>query len=395
MVKFSKPKAKPYYTGTNHKTSVIECDVIDCDLEQETQNSAESMTKETQGKQKAKGKNASAIAWLHSLILVIVGSFITLSFWIGMQWAGFLSPFLGSERIKEEQALQIAEIAKSQAEETTKQLHHIIQELDTLKMAFSTFSSQSDNSFQRGGVSQEESKEVFSALEKKVSTLEENIQNLVAISQGIHEALLAGQGNTNDFAALKQQINTLREEIAARSNMKEGIDPAFLMAINALKNAVDRGKPYANELEIIQRFSPSVSGLDLLQETANTGLPSSAKLAADFSSIADIVVGQQNTVAPDAGFFARIWAWIKSVFVLRPVGNVDGVTVGAIVARMEMAIQVGDYENALVEWRTLPQSAQDISVDFMQQLKRHLAIQRVFQQLLIFAQQGSSKAIKM
>ncbi|ENN90719.1 COG4223 family protein [Bartonella schoenbuchensis] len=395
MAKFSKPRAKPHYTGTNRKTPIIECDVIDCDLEQETQNSAESMTKETQSTQKAKERKASAIAWFHSLILVIVGSFITLSFWIGMQWAGFLSPFLRSEHIREEQALQIAEIAKSQAEETTRQLHHIIQELDALKTAFSIFSSQGDKSFQRGEVSQEENKEIFAALEKKVNVLEENIQNLVAISHAIHEALLAGQGNTNDFAALKQQIDTLREEITAKSDAKGGIDPEFLMAINALKNAVDQGKPYANELEIIQRFSPSVSGLDLLQETANTGLPSSAKLAADFSSIADTIVGQQNIVAPDAGFFAHIWAWIKSLFVLRPVGNVEGVTVGAIVARMEMAIQVGDYEKALAEWQTLPQSAQDISVDFMQQLKRHLTVQRVFQQLLIFVQQGSSKAIKM
>ncbi|EJF92033.1 COG4223 family protein [Bartonella melophagi] len=395
MAKFSKPKAKPHYTGTNRKTSVIECDVIDCDLEQETQNSAESITKETQSKQKAKEREASGIAWFHSLILVIVGSFITLSFWIGMQWAGFLSPFLRSEHIRGEQALQIAEIAKSQAEETTGQLHHIIQELDALKTAFSIFSSQDDKSLQRGEVSQEESKEIFAALEKKVNALEENVQSLVAISHGIHEALLAGQGNTNDFAALKQQIDTLREEIAAKSDVKGGINPAFLMAINALKNAVDRGKPYANELEIIQRFSPSVSGLDLLQETANTGLPSPVKLAADFSSIADTIVGQQNMVVPDAGFFAHIWGWIKSLFVLRPVGNVEGVTVGAIVARMEMAIQVGDYEKALAEWQTLPQSAQDISVDFMQQLKRHLTVQRVFQQLLIFVQQGSSKAIKM
>ncbi|MEL6089425.1 COG4223 family protein [Bartonella schoenbuchensis] len=395
MAKFSKPKAKPHYTDTNRETPVIECDVIDCDLEQETQNSAESMTKETQSTQKAKERKASAIAWFHSLILVIVGSFITLSFWIGMQWAGFLSPFLRSEHIREEQALQIAEIAKSQAEETTRQLHHIIQELDALKTAFSIFSSQGDKSFQRGEASQEENKEIFAALEKKVNVLEENIQNLVAISHAIHEALLAGQGNTNDFAALKQQIDTLREEIAAKNDIKGGIDPEFLMAINALKNTVDQGKPYANELEIIQRFSPSISGLDLLQETANTGLPSSAKLAADFSSIADTIVGQQNIVTPDAGFFAQIWAWIKSLFVLRPVGSVEGVTVGAIVARMEMAIQVGDYEKALAEWQTLPQSAQDISVDFMQQLKRHLIVQRVFQQLLIFVQQGSSKAIKM
>ncbi|WP_102829970.1 COG4223 family protein [Bartonella bovis] len=395
MVKFSKPKTPPHYTSINHKASVIEDDVINCDLEQEIQNSAESMTKEKQNKQKAKGRNASSIAWFHSLILIIIGSFITLSFWVGIQWVGFLSPFLGDERVKGEQALQIAEIAKSQAKETAGQLHHIIQELNALKTAFSTFSSQHDNSFQRDEASQEESRKVFSALENKVNALEENIQNLVAISHDVHKALLAGQDNTNDFAALKQQIDTLREEIAAKNNAKEGIDSTLLMAINALKNAIDHGKPYVNELEVIQRFSSSISGFDILQETADTGLPSPAKLAADFSSIADTIVGQQNIVASDAGFFARIWAWIKSLFILRPVGNIEGTTVGAIVARMEMAIQVGDYQKALAEWQVLPQSAQDISVDFMRQLKRHLTVQRVVQQLLIFVQQGSSKAVKM
>ncbi len=88
-------------------------------------------------------------------------------------------------------------------------------------------------------------------------------------------------------------------------------------------------------------------------------------------------------------------AWIKGLIISRPIGNVEGMTLGAIAARMEVAIQAGDYERALSEWQMLPQNAKDVSVDFVDQLEKHIAVHQLFQKLLMSVQQGSFKATKM
>ncbi|WP_425523090.1 COG4223 family protein, partial [Bartonella bovis] len=132
------------------------------------------------------------------------------------------------------------------------------------------------------------------------------------------------------------------------------------------------GGPYSDELKLLEQLSPSIDGLDLLKKTATVGLQNPAELSAVFARVADEIVGTQNIVAPDASFFEQVLAWIKGLIVSRPIGNVKGTSLGAIVARMEVAIQAGDYEKALSEWQTLPQNAKDVSVDFVHRLETHI-----------------------
>ncbi|MDD9329948.1 MAG: hypothetical protein PV353_05985, partial [Bartonella sp.] len=264
-----------------------------------------------------------------------------------------------------------------------------------LKREFSSFSSQKVEAFQEDESFQKERSKSLALLEKKVDSFEKNIQTLIRISEDVKTALSVGKSNKNDIITLKQQLDNIQKEIFTQNSEKDGINTALFVAVNALKNAIDRGGSYVRELETVQHFSSSIAGLDLLQKTAHTGLPSSAKLSADFAYVADKIVATQNSLAPNADFLKKIEIWIKSFIVSRPIGYVEGTTVPAIVARMEFAIQAGDYEKALAEWQTLSQNAKDISVDFIDQLKRHLAIQRILQQLLIGTPKGSSEVAKM
>ncbi|WP_317993984.1 COG4223 family protein [Bartonella gliris] len=395
MADSSKPKIKSHYTDVRRKKSVIEHEDVAHDSEQKTQNSVELNMIEKQSEQSTQCKLMSDIPWLFLLISGIVGGLIALGLAIVIQWAGFLPSSLGGDHAGGEKALQIAEAAKSQGEETMQQLGHALQEIDALKAEFSSFSSQKLGTFQGDETSQEESKKAFAALEEKVSGLEEYVLTLVSVSKEMKTALSAGQSNANDLAALKQKLEIMQEEIVAKSDEKEKINTALFIAISSLKNAIERGGSYVNELKILQQLSPSIEGFDLLQKTATIGLPSSAQLSVDFARIADAIVGTQNRVASDAGFFEQIGAWIKGLVISRPIGNVEGMTLGAIAARMEVAIQTGDYEKALSEWQTLPQSAKDVSVDFVHQLERHIAVHHLLQKLLLSAQQGSFKETKM
>ncbi|WP_375626334.1 COG4223 family protein [Bartonella sp. MU37NMGALS] len=394
MVDSSKPKVKPHYAGTRRKKPVIEHEAVLHDSEEKIHNSVESHAREKQNMQ-GQDKSTSSTTWLFLSLSGILGGFIALGIFMGLQWAGlFPSPFVANS-VGGGKALQIAEAAKSQGKDTKEQLSRVFKEIDMLKTEFSSFSSQQFKTTKNDELSKEESKKAFAILEEKVKALEETVQTFVRESKEIETALSVGQSNANDLAALKQQLETLQEETAVKNSEKREIDTALFTAISSLKNAVERGGSYNNELKLLQQLSPSIDGLDVLQKTATVGLPSSAQLSVDFAHVADAIVGTQNLVASDAGFFDRILAWIKGLIVSRPIGNVEGMTLGAIAARMEVAIQAGDYEKALSEWQSLPQSAKDVSMDFVKQLERHIAIQQLLQQLLLSVQQGSFKATKM
>lgn len=394
MVDSSKPKVKSYYAGTRRKKPAIEHETVSHDSEEKIHNSVESHAREKQNMQ-GQDKSTSRAAWLLLSLSGILGGLIALGIFVGLQWVGlFSSPFVENS-VGGEKVLQVAEAAKSQGDEIREQLERVFQEIDALKTEFSSFSSQQFKTMKNDELSQEESRKAFAILEEKVKALEEAVQKLVGESKEIEAALSVGQSNANDLASLKKQLEAFQEEIIVKNSEKKEINTALFTAISSLKNAVERGGSYNNELKLLQQLSPSIDGLDVLQKTATVGLPSSVQLAVDFSHIADAIVGTQNIAAPDAGFFDRILAWIKGLVVSRPIGNVEGMSLGAIAARMEVAIQAGDYEKALSEWQSLPKNAKDVSKDFVQKLERHIAIQQLLQQLLLSVQQGSFKATKM
>lgn len=394
MVDSSKPKVKTHYAGTHRKKPVIEHEAISYDSEKKIQDSVESHAQEKQNMQ-SQDKSTSRTAWLLLLLSGILGGIIAFGIFVGLQWVDlFSSPFVKNS-VGGKKVLQIIEAAKSQGEETRAQLEQVFQEIDALKTAFSSFSSQQFKTTINDELSEEESRKAFAILEEKVKALEEVVQTFFGKSKEIDTALSIGQSNTNDLAALKKQLEAFQEEITVKNSEKKEINMALFTAIISLKNAVERGGSYSNELKLLQQLSPSIDGLDVLQKTATVGLPSLAQLSIDFAHVADAIVGTQNIVASDAGFFDRVLAWIKGLVVSRPIGNVEGTTLGAIAARMEVAIQTGDYEKALSEWQSLPQSAKDVSIDFVQKLERHITVQQLLQQLLLSVQQGSLKETKM
>ncbi|ABM44518.1 hypothetical protein A6B38_00680 [Bartonella bacilliformis] len=444
MVDSSKPKENPHYKGVKRKASVIEHEEMRDDSEQKTQNLAESsalqesavVKKQSKEKQKEKSRCSFSVALICLLISGIVSVLTTLSLLIGFQRDGSLFPFLSRHNSATEQALQMAKTAQNQSEATERQLTHLLQELDLLKtdvssvsqsvslfekeMSFkeevgknvadlerqvavledkvqalvetskdmeAVLSSQNFEETQSNKILQEENKKTLTNLEQKVMLFEEHVKNSAEMSKD-RSTSLTENNIENDVMELKKQLNTLQENMATKSGEEKSVNMQMLTAVSALKNAVMRGGPFIDELKAVQKFFPELPGLDILQKKARTGFSNSRKLAHDFAAVADIIVGLQNIVAPEAGFFAQILTWMKGLFVTRPIGDIAGTTMEAIVARMEAAIQEGNYEKALEEWEALPKNAQDASADFAKQLKQKLSVRNILQDLLTSIQQG-------
>ncbi|MEQ8827665.1 MAG: hypothetical protein RIC82_07810, partial [Parvibaculum sp.] len=75
-------------------------------------------------------------------------------------------------------------------------------------------------------------------------------------------------------------------------------------------------------------------------------------------------IAAANPADPDAGLVDRLMSSALSVVKVRPVGDVEGDTADAIVARTETRLMDGNFDAALNEWRNLPEASQQAASGF-------------------------------
>jgi hypothetical protein len=178
------------------------------------------------------------------------------------------------------------------------------------------------------------------------------------------EAQLLGLNATDNTA----QIAELEQKIAEVGQGGGTANVAQAIAAAGLKAAIDRGGAFANELETYATVAPQSPELEQLKNLAATGVPSRSELAANFSDAANAMIGASQKTDPNAGFFERLSNSAQSLVRSRPVGAVEGDSVEAIVARMEVAINRGDLDAAVLESGKLPDEARAAGADFLAQL---------------------------
>jgi len=184
------------------------------------------------------------------------------------------------------------------------------------------------------------------------------------------------QGDVQSLNDELKALPVITEQAASNQNM------ARLIAANALKAAVERGGSYKNELQIFAAVVPQNIPLDMLEATAEAGLPNAAVLSASFASVADKIAATEKSLGRDASWNERIAHKVQELYTQRPVGNVEGTNAAAIAARMEVAITEGDYTRALQEWEGLTEEAKAVSSNFMAQLRARQAVDTLLVQLI-------------
>src|SRR5690606_38550200 len=113
---------------------------------------------------------------------------------------------------------------------------------------------------------------------------------------------------------------------------------AVAIAAAALKAAIDRGTPFATELETYAGLMPEAQEVADLRALAASGVPTRAQIAAETYAAATRMIEAGRQVDPGAGFLDRLWGSAQSLVTVRPIGEVEGETVPAIVARLEAAL---------------------------------------------------------
>ena len=205
-------------------------------------------------------------------------------------------------------------------------------------------------------------------------------ERIGAVESRIAEVSRAAQAASEASAGLPDRIAALDERLAALDGRvtelageleEQASNPRIALAIAAagLKAAIDRGDPFMTELETYASIAPDAPEIADLRDLAASGVPTRAAISQEVNAAASRMIAAAAPSGDDTGFFGRLLDSMQSVVKVRPIGDVEGDDVGAIVARLEAAVRAGDYDRAVSEYESLPEPAQQAGADFIADVK--------------------------
>lgn len=203
-------------------------------------------------------------------------------------------------------------------------------------------------------------KQAFGALESRASTAPASAPQPAGAANedvaALRKALAALEQKIAGFASTAQvsgDLAALRREIAARSGSEGDNKALLLVSVDLMKSTLDRGQPFASELEAARGLGLAPAAADKLKTYAETGLPTVGQLGGDFSARANAMI---DTLTPQAdGVLERLVQSAKKLIHIRPVGEVAGAEPAAVIARIETRLQQGNAAAALAEFKNLPE----------------------------------------
>jgi hypothetical protein len=169
-------------------------------------------------------------------------------------------------------------------------------------------------------------------------------------SDGIEAALRETQARLDKLSTALSDLQTTAHAAAA------GSDRAGRLAIaaTALRDAVERGGAFAAELAVVKPLAGDAGALAPLEPYAATGVPSSAALAQELTTLLNPMLRAAGEPPRDGGFLDRLQANAEKLVRIRPVDEARGDEQGAILARVEQRAAHANISGALAELAKLP-----------------------------------------
>jgi uroporphyrinogen-III synthase len=189
----------------------------------------------------------------------------------------------------------------------------------------------------------------------------------------------------------REQTKTLSDAVgnrgAAEQKALTAAHASAVIGIAArLSSALDSGRPFASDLALLMPLIQGDTKLGeiatALQPYAQAGVPSRAALAADFPAVAKAALADDLA---DDSFGERLLGKLKSIVSLRRVGDVQGDSVEAKLARAEAALDGGDLAKAVEIVKSLPAQTAKATAAWLARAETHLAAKRGVDQLAAHA----------
>lgn len=187
--------------------------------------------------------------------------------------------------------------------------------------------------------------------------------------------LTALQPATDRIEALAARLAEV-EAAAGRATPGERRD-AFVLALSQLRGAVERGGAYADDLAAAARLADGVGDaetaapLAALEQWATDGVPTLRQLRRRFAREAGEIVAAARR-NPDADWVERTVERLTSAVKVRRIGDAEGDTVDALVARAEGHLAAGDLAAAVNELTALEGGGAEVAAPWLAGARAHL-----------------------
>ena len=193
-------------------------------------------------------------------------------------------------------------------------------------------------------------------LAARVESVENSLSDLRKLGEQAQAANAAALETVNGrLAALESRLAAPPRPAASNA--------AQIVALGALRDAVIAGGSFEKELAAVRSMlGDRAAPLAPFEAVAREGLPTVAKLSARFAELAPKLAREPDTAD---GYLARLWANAARLVEVRPVGEVEGASAGAVVARMEERLKRGDLAAALEEGARLPAAVRTTGADWL------------------------------
>jgi hypothetical protein len=210
-------------------------------------------------------------------------------------------------------------------------------------------------------------------LTARVESMENALSDLRKLGDQAQAANAAAIEAVNGhIAALESRLSAPPRPAAANA--------AQIVALGALRDAILTGAPFEKELAAVRSMlGERAAPLAPFEVSARDGLPTVGRLSARFAEIAPKLARDPE---PAEGYFARLWANASRLVEVRPAGEVEGTSAGAIVARMEERLKRGDLAAALEEGARLPVAARAMGADWFAAATRRRDVEYAVKNLL-------------
>ncbi|MEM7178889.1 MAG: mitofilin family membrane protein [Pseudomonadota bacterium] len=228
------------------------------------------------------------------------------------------------------------------------------------------------------------------ALQSRVDNLAKELDTLPGLvsrdelASYATKADLAALASKADLEAAKTALSKqVSDAVAAADAAKKIGDDALNDARNSLKAAavkgltstlksrMNGGLPYdatLSELENLGAAKPPAA----IASGAQTGLATVAELKSGFAAAARSATATESAAAGQGDTASLITSWLESQVSARPTTAVEGNSTGAVLSRVEAALNSADLAGALKEAETLPDAAKGAMSDWLDRLKQRV-----------------------
>jgi hypothetical protein len=220
----------------------------------------------------------------------------------------------------------------------------------------------------------------MAAVDSRIRTVTAGQAERVA---ALEAAILALRREVEGMAATTKAAETRIAALDAARSQASGVGQraALVVGIGALRAAVERGGPFAQELRTAQALGLSAEAARSLTAAAERGLPTQAQIAQRFAALAPSLVKAAPAGSPPGGLLDRIAAGAQNLVRVRPIGEAAGDDVPTVVSRVETKLGRGDLSGALADFDRLAEPVRAIGASWAAEARARLAADEALRRL--------------